>query len=80
MYSPDKKYKVYNQDFWWGDKWNPLDYGKDFDFSRSFFEQFDELLKEVPHVSLLNSECLNSEYVNYSSYLKNSYLVFDSTE
>jgi len=26
IYSPDKPYRVYNQEFWWSDKWNPLDY------------------------------------------------------
>ena len=26
MYSPDKKFKVYHQDFWWSDKWDGLNY------------------------------------------------------
>jgi Zn ribbon nucleic-acid-binding protein len=26
IYSPDKNIKVYNQDFWWSDKWNTMDY------------------------------------------------------
>ena len=26
IYSPDKPYTVYHQDYWWSDKWNPLDY------------------------------------------------------
>ena len=44
IYSPDKEFIVYEQSFWWSDKWSPLDYWKDFDFSKSFFEQF----KNVP--------------------------------
>jgi hypothetical protein len=36
VYSPDKPYKVYEQDIWWSDKRNPLDYGRDFDFSKTF--------------------------------------------
>ena len=26
IYSPDKNYKVYNQDFWWSDSWKALSY------------------------------------------------------
>jgi hypothetical protein len=80
IYSPDKPYTVYHQDYWWSDAWDPLSYGKEFDFSRSAFEQFGELMQVVPRPSLLNSHTENSEYVNYSSYLKNSYLVFDTTQ
>ena len=62
MYSPDKEFKVYEQSEWWSDRWNPLDYGQDFDFSRSFFEQFDELLKEVPRLGLMLKDNENVEY------------------
>jgi hypothetical protein len=31
LYSPDKKYKIYNKDVWWSDKWNALDYAMIFD-------------------------------------------------
>ncbi len=80
IYSPDKPYTIYHQDYWWSDKWDPMKYGREFDFSRSAFEQFGELMSEVPRPSLLNASCENSEYTNYSSYLKDSYLVFDATQ
>jgi hypothetical protein len=54
IYSPDKPYKVFDQDFWWSDGWNPKDYGRDFDFSKSFLEQFRSLMLEVPRIALLN--------------------------
>ena len=54
MYSPDKTFKVYAQYFWWSDKWDAMEYGVDFDFSKSFFKQFEELVKVVPHNSLIN--------------------------
>jgi len=78
IFSPDKPYKVYNHDFWWSDKWNPLDYWREFDFSRSFFEQFYELVKEVPKISLVVWFNENSEYVNFAWHHKNCYLIFDS--
>ncbi|MEK9166271.1 MAG: hypothetical protein AAB846_00890, partial [Patescibacteria group bacterium] len=45
---PDSPHKIYRQDIWWSDKWNPKDYGRDYDFSRSFFEQWAELFRAVP--------------------------------
>lgn len=54
IYSPDKPYKVYKQDFWWSDKWDPMEYGREFDFSRTFTEQFGEFMKIVPHQSFVN--------------------------
>ncbi len=78
VFSPDKKYIVYNQEDWWSDKWDPLDYWKDFDFSRSFFEQFYEMDKHIPQVWLLSNYLMdeNSPYTNYSGWSKNCYLIF----
>lgn len=78
IFSPDKPYKVYNQTDWWTDKWDALDYAKDFDFSRTFFEQFNELLLSVPKLWILVSQNENSDYTNWSAYNKNCYLIFAS--
>lgn len=69
---------VYCQQCWWSDKWNWEDYGKDYDFSRPFFEQWDALLHRVPLISLANDLLtnVNSEYNNLSGGLKNCYLLF----
>ena len=48
IYSPDKPYRVYHQDYWWSDAWDPMKYGRGFDFERSAMEQFGELMREVP--------------------------------
>ncbi len=77
IYSPDKQFKVYNQDYWWSDKWDAMDYWRDFDFNKSFFGQFGELLKEVPKIALnwhITNE--NSEYVNFFVNSKNCYYCF----
>ncbi len=76
IYSPDKPYKVYEQSEWWSDKWDPLDYWRDFDFSRNFFNQFEELLRDVPKLSMTSIENLNSDYLNISANCKNCYLSF----
>ncbi len=79
MYSPEKQYRVYAQPEWWSDKWDPLDYGCDFDFTRPFFEQFLELWKEVPLMNVIGENNENSDYCNLTANGKNNYLVFESS-
>lgn len=74
-YPPEAPCKVYSSEEWWSDQWDPLSYGRDFDFSRPFFEQFAELLREVPLIALSVSGNENSDYVNSASWCKNCYLL-----
>ncbi len=76
IYSPNKPYKVYCNLCWWGDDWDFTSYGRDFDFTRPFFEQFSELQHEVPRMALLNKNSINSDYTNHSGDNKNVYLTF----
>lgn len=78
IYSPDKPYTVYCASCWWSDTWNPLDFGKDFDFSRPFFEQFEELWRKVPLIGLWNTKNENAEYNNNCFDLKDAYMNFNS--
>ncbi len=75
IYNPDYKVKVFDRESWWSDKWNPCDYGAEYDFSRSFFEQFQELLYRTPHLGLFESKSVNSRFCNQVVELKNCYLV-----
>src|SRR3989344_1278529 len=76
IYSPNKPFVVYCNECWWGDGWDPASYGRDFDFSRPFFEQFSELQHVVPRMGLLNKNSTNSEYTNHAGNNKNVYLSF----
>ncbi len=80
LHAPDKLYKAYHQDEWWSDQWDALDYGRDFDFSRSFTEQLKELSLAVPHVALNSTNAINSYYTNHAVNTKNCYLVFGVTD
>ena len=75
IYSQNKPYKVYCPPCWWGDGWDAGQYARDFDFSKSFFEQYKELQYTVPRIALLGKNSVNSEYTNHSSDNKNCYLV-----
>ncbi len=76
IYSPNKPHKVYCNECWWSDKWDPAEFGRDFDFSRSFFEQFKELQLVAPRMALLNKNSTDSEYTNHSANNKNAFMSF----
>ena len=76
IYSPESPYKVYDQEEWWGDTWDGLDYGRDFDFSKTFSENITALYRDVPHMSLYTINTENSYYTNYALEQKNCYLIF----
>jgi hypothetical protein len=78
MYSPESPYKVYAQDVWWQGNWDASQYGRDFDFSRPFFDQYKELMLATPRIALLNVNSVNSDYCNFTGDVKNSYLIFGS--
>ncbi|MDO8664207.1 MAG: hypothetical protein Q7K44_01500 [Candidatus Liptonbacteria bacterium] len=78
IFSPDKPFKVHSKDYWWSDAWNPLDYGKEYDFSKPFFIQFKELLERVPLEPLFNRNAVRSDYCNHTEDMKDCYLSFAS--
>ena len=79
LYSSDKPYKVYCVDCWWSDKWDPMEYGMEFDFSRPFFEQYNELLLRVPKQALHhNNNAENCEYTTSTTRNRNCYLISSS--
>ncbi|MDD5720929.1 MAG: hypothetical protein PHT16_00550 [Candidatus Pacebacteria bacterium] len=76
LYPENTPFPVYDQHIWWGDEWDGIDYGQDYDPSRPFFDQFLELRNKVPRISLLNINSINSEYGNNIEDSKNCYLTF----
>ena len=64
IYSPDKPYKVYDQKIRRSDSRDPMEYGMDFDFGKTFTENFKFLYKKVPKLSVLATQNENSPYVN----------------
>lgn len=78
FYHPSLPLKVYRQDVWWGDSWDGKTYGRDYDFSKPFFEQYKELMDAVPKAALFTdySSMVNSAYCNAATAQKNGYLVF----
>ncbi len=83
IYSNDKLMTVYCQACYWSDSWDPLQYGVDYDFSKSFFEQFNTLLRTVPvpnQIFFYVSTLENSQFNNEITRCKNCYMLFDGEQ
>lgn len=78
VFTPDAPFPVYDADYWHSDKWEAMDYGRDFDFNRPFFEQFKELMHSVPQLSRSVLSNVNCDYVNQCGWCKNCYLIFEA--
>ena len=74
FYPPEEKLTVYDSRFWWGDGWDPFSYGREYDFSKPFFEQWKELIFSCPMQTLSNSNAVNSDYCNVADDSRNSYM------
>ncbi len=77
MYPADTPFPVYHPKEWYGDGWDPYQYGMDYDFSQPFFEQLQELSMKVPRMaSVRQGLSVDSEYTHRAHDMKNSYMVF----
>ncbi len=80
IYNPDSSYKVYCYDCFFSDKWDQLKSGKEYDFNKTFFKQFEELLLHTPKLARqLSHDIRNSDYTNHVGEVKDCYLIFAST-
>lgn len=81
MYPEGVLFPVYETEAWYSDAWDPYQYGVEYDFSKSFFEQFYQLSKRVPKMALVKQGfSTNSEYTHRVHNLKNCFMVFRSSE
>jgi len=82
MYHPTSPYTVYCQNCWDSDGWDPFSYGRDYNPTRPFFEQFLELLRAVPKTGTYATsdvgQNINSDYTNFAGGNKDCYLIFNA--
>ncbi len=74
IYNNDAQFPVYCPPCWWGDGWDISETGRDFDFTRPFFDQYYDLQSVSPRIALLTKNSINSEYTHHSGDNKNCYL------
>jgi len=75
-YNKERPYTIYCRDCWLSDKWDPITYGREYDFSIPFFSQFRSLQSRVPRVNLYRDNFVLSDYCNYGLDFKECYLLF----
>ncbi len=73
--SPDKWYNVVSQEAWWSDANLGLNFGREFDFSRWFFDQFANLQKVAPRWNLIQIRSENCDWCVNMSDSRNCYSV-----
>ncbi|MFA5792003.1 MAG: hypothetical protein WC884_03110 [Candidatus Paceibacterota bacterium] len=76
IYPKETPFPVYCYECWYGDNWNPTDYGINYNSKTSFFTQFKNLINKVPRLAIWVVASTNSEYTNQSYFNKNVYLSF----
>jgi len=76
LYHKKNPYIIYCYECWFSDKWDVMSYGKDYDFSKPFFEQFQALQKSVPRANFYRENFILSDYCNYGLDFKECYLLF----
>jgi len=69
LYGDDSHKIIYCHDCWWGDNWDGLDYGLDYDESKPLIEQIKNLQNKVPREALI---VLNSTNCNYGNNIRDS--------
>lgn len=75
MYAPEKDYIVYDEKYWWSDAWDPMEGHSSYDFSIPFFEQYKNLLKRTPLISLSVTNNVDCNYCNVSAEDKGCYMI-----
>lgn len=75
LYPKESPVKIYDKEYWISDAWDPMDYGRDYDFSRPFFEQFKELMHAVPFPAHSYFNITNCRFCTNINNSKNCYFV-----
>ena len=75
-FSIDSGIIVYDRDIWWSDKWDPMSFGIDYDFSKTFFSQLFDLMHKTPMPAVFNTLTTNTPYSQHTGNFKNGYLVY----
>jgi hypothetical protein len=80
LHEPGAGLTVYCSPCWTGDAWDPMEYGRDYDFSKPFFVQFHELQRQVPRRSLIMTNSPGCRYCTSIRDCKNCYMVIGGLE
>lgn len=75
-YNPLDGYRTSTVEEFWTDQVDNTAVGRPYDFHRPFFVQLGELMRDVVHIPLNNSNCESSAFVNGARNVRRCYLCF----
>jgi len=76
IFHEDSPVKILEVAEWYSDSWDPMSYGRDYDFSKPFFEQLKGLLHQVPLMSRSLINPVRSDFCSNATEPKDCYLTF----
>ncbi len=76
LFHEDSPIKIMEIAEWYSDSWDPTEYGREYDFSKPFFDQFKKLMSQVPFMSRSLTNSVNSDYCANANDPKDCYLAF----
>lgn len=79
QYSPNKPDTVYCHDCWFGESWDAMQFGREYDPTRPFFDQYKDLLDVVPKINLIGVRNVNSDYIHIAADNKDCYMIIESS-
>ncbi len=80
MFPEGTPFPVYCRTCWWSDQWSAAAYAREYDPSRTFFEQFRDLLHVVPRPGTIHQgNIVDSDYTNRVTDARSCYLSFGCT-
>lgn len=75
-FDPKEGLSIVDHHYWTSDEFDTKEYGRAFDFSRGFFEQYFEMARGIPRANVTIVNCTNVEYANHVFSSKSCYLCF----
>ncbi len=79
LFPEESPVKIFEKEYWLSDAWDSMDYGRDYDFSKTFFEQFRDLHQTVPIAAHSIHNLTNCQYCANANNMKNCYFVRAAT-
>ena len=74
IYNSNSPFKIYHSKIWWSDKWDPMDYGQEYNFDQQFFKQLEKLILNVPRIYNFDFNSVNCNYCAGVYNCKNCYM------
>ena len=68
------RYPIYTSKEWWGDAWDAMSFGQDYDSSRPFIDQLKELQEKVPRPHQQGAQNKDCDWCDDAWESKNCYL------